>query len=423
MMRSLRARLLPLHLGVALQGFVLWYPVEKLFMTEIGFDAATVGIMAAAYAAVVPLFEVPSGVLADRWSRRGVLVVASAALAVCSLVSGLSTNVPTYIAGVLALGLYFAMYSGTLEAMVYDTVLEETGGSAGFERRLGRVRFVESVALVASSLAGGVVAGLLDTRATYFLTVPFALGSIACYLRFREPTLHRAAERTPLREHLATTARAAHRQLLPIIALAVLTPMLMQVIFEFGPLWLVVLGVSAVRYGPYWAGLMSTLGLGGLLAGWLARPARLAAAACLIAASMAVLAVSHDFLTVTAAQIVAALLLVALGVHVTQLLHDAVPSTVRAGVASGVSTLSWLVFLPFSLLFGWISDSAGLHRAAVLLVGAAVAIGLLLGWTKNRDHGHQAVVRVDDDVVAGVDGRDRVGVEVGDGRYAGDDRA
>jgi predicted MFS family arabinose efflux permease len=380
--RRLATRLLPLHLGIALQGFVLWFPVEKLFMTEIGFDAASVGVMAAAYAAVVPLFEVPSGVLADRWSRRGVLVVASVALAVCSLVGGLSTNVPTYIAGVLALGLYFAMYSGTVDAMVYDTIIEETGDSAGFERRIGRVRFVESVALVASSLAGGAIASLLDPRATYFLTVPFALASIACYLRFREPTLHRAAEHTPLRKHLATTFRAAHRQLLPIIALAMLTALLTQAIFEFGPLWLVALGVPAVRYGPYWAGLMSTLGIGGLIAGWLARPARLAAAACLIIASMAVLAVSHDFLTVTAAQIVGALLLVALGVHTSQLLHDAVPSTVRAGVASGVSTLFWLMFLPFSLIFGMISKNSGVHQAATLLIGAAALVALFLVYAR-----------------------------------------
>ena len=33
---------------------MLWVPVEKLFMSEIGFDPAAVGLMAAAYAAVVP---------------------------------------------------------------------------------------------------------------------------------------------------------------------------------------------------------------------------------------------------------------------------------------------------------------------------------------------------------------------------------
>ncbi|GAB1509609.1 hypothetical protein JCM33774_16500 [Actinophytocola sp. KF-1] len=358
-----------------MQGFVLWYPVEKLFMAEIGFDAASVGVMAAAYAVVVPLFEVPSGVLADRWSRRGVLVVASVALAVCSLIGGLSTNVPTYIAGVLALGLYFAMYSGSVDAIVYDTVLAETGD---FEQRLGRVRFVESVALVGSSLAGGVLAGLLDARVTYFMTIPFSLASIACYLRFREPTLHRAETRPPLRAHLATTFRAAHHGLVPVIALAVLTAVLTQVVFEFGPLWLVALGVPAVLYGPYWAGLMSTLGIGGLLVGRLARRNRLLGTAAVLVAAVVVLCVSHDFAVVTAAQVVAALLLVALGIHASRLLHDAIPSTVRAGVTSGVSSLSWLVFLPLSLLFGLVSEARGVHRAAWLLVAVALAVGLLL---------------------------------------------
>ena len=59
---------------------------------------------------------------------------------------------PHYIVGALVLGVYFAMYSGTMDAVVYDTVLEETGDSDAFEQRIGRVRFVESVALVASSL-------------------------------------------------------------------------------------------------------------------------------------------------------------------------------------------------------------------------------------------------------------------------------
>lgn len=377
-MSPLTRRLLPLYAGVALQGFLLWLPVEKLFMNEIGFDAASVGVMAATYAAVVPLFEVPSGVLADRWSRRGVLIVASVALAVCSLVGGLSTTVPAYIASVLALGLYFAMYSGSLEAAVYDTVLEEVGSSAEFEKKLGRVRFVESVALVGSSLAGGMLAGLLDARTTYFLTIPFTLASIACYLRFREPTLHRGETRTPLRAHLVTTFRAAHRGLVPVIALAVLTAVLTQVVFEFGPLWLVALAVPAVLYGPYWAGLMSTLGIGGLLVGQLTRPSRLAGAGVVLVLAVVTLTVSHDFVVVTVAQVVAALLLVAVGIHATRLLNDAIPSTVRAGVTSGVSSLSWLVFLPVSLLFGVVSEASGVHRAAWLLVGVAAAVTLLL---------------------------------------------
>src|SRR4030095_2275356 len=124
---SLRRRLLPLQLAVALQGFMLWVRVEKLFMNEIGFDAATVGVMAAAYAPLVPLGQIPPGILADRWSRRGVLIVASTALMLTSLVGGLSNSVPLYIVSALFLAVYFAMYSGTMEAAVYAPLLGETG--------------------------------------------------------------------------------------------------------------------------------------------------------------------------------------------------------------------------------------------------------------------------------------------------------
>ena len=66
-------RLAPLYAASFLQNLALWVPIEKLFMTTIGFNAASIGAMAAVYAVVVPVLEVPSGVLADRWSRRGVL--------------------------------------------------------------------------------------------------------------------------------------------------------------------------------------------------------------------------------------------------------------------------------------------------------------------------------------------------------------
>ena len=43
------------------------------------------------------------------------------------LIGGLSHSVGVYILGALMLGVYFAMYTGTTDAIVYDTVLEETG--------------------------------------------------------------------------------------------------------------------------------------------------------------------------------------------------------------------------------------------------------------------------------------------------------
>jgi MFS family permease len=386
---ALRRRLRPLHAAVFLQGFMLWVSVEKLFMTELGFDAAAVGVTAAAYSALVPLLELPTGILADRWSRRGVLILSSVAITLGALLGGLSQNVTMYVISALLFGVYVACYSGTLDSVVYDTVLEETGDGGDFERRLGRVRAVEAVALVASALAGGWLAGLLEPRVTYFLTVPFALASIAGYALFREPRLHRAAEPVALRRHLGLTVRAVTRRgrLLPIVTLGVLAAVISQLVFEFGPLWLVALAVPAAAYGPYWAGLVSTLGFGGLLAGRLRldRPVNAWAAAGAMTVAALLLTVDTGLVAVTAAQVTLALLTGLAAIHVSAVLHDAVPSAIRSGVASGVSSLSWLAFLPVALGFGALSTAQGVHRAGWLLVALAVLAGVLLAATARSE--------------------------------------
>src|SRR5205814_611158 len=49
-------------------------------------------------------------------------IISSAAAAASALVGGLSHNVATYIVAALILGVYFAMNSGTVDSVVYDTV-------------------------------------------------------------------------------------------------------------------------------------------------------------------------------------------------------------------------------------------------------------------------------------------------------------
>jgi hypothetical protein len=380
--RSLARRLLPLQVAVGLQGMILWVPVEKLFMTQIGFDAASVGVMAAAYAAVVPLLEVPSGILADRWSRNWVMVCATIALIASSLLGGLSTNVAMYVVAAMILGVYFAFSSGTVDSIVYDVVLEETGSSDAYETWIGRIRMVESGAFVASALAGGVLAGWTSARLTYFVSVPIIAVAIVAFLRFNEPRLHRAADPVALRAHVALTFRTMTRQreVRRVILLAALVALLSQAVFEFGPLWLVALDAPAALFGPYWAALVSTLGVGGYLASKLdlGRRATVLPLALLGPAAALALSQTGSLAAVIGAQVVLALSLAIIGIHAGRLLHDGVPSTIRAGVSSGVGTFSWMLFLPFSLGFGWFARERGVQPSGWFLAGAALLVGLLL---------------------------------------------
>jgi MFS family permease len=381
--RVLRRRLFPLHASVLLVNVFLWVPIEKLFMNEIGFDPASVGVMAAAYAAVVPVLEIPSGILADRWSRRGVLLMAYAALLVSTAIGGISTTVPMYVLGAMFLGVYFAMQSGTLDAVVYDTVLEVTGSGDRFERVIGRVRLIESVALVGSALAGGVLASLTSARLTYFLTLPFMALSMVVLRSFREPRLHRADEPMSLRSQVTTTYRTLLQRgcLLPLVTVMVLTGMLTNVMFEFGPLWLVALAAPAVLFGPHWAGLTSSFGVGGLLAGRVRfdAPATLATIVVLMGTSSAALVLSRHIGVIIGAQVLLAVLLVTTTIFLTAQLHEAIPSNIRSGVASGIGTFTWLGFLPFGLVFGQVSKHAGVHTAGwMIVVTTLLAAGFLV---------------------------------------------
>jgi MFS family permease len=380
--RTLARRLLPLQIGVALQGLILWVPIEKLFMTQIGFDAASVGVMAAAYAAVVPLLEVPSGILADRWSRSWVMILGCVALMISSLLGGMSHSVIAYVIAAMILGIYFAFSSGTVDSIVYDTVVEETGSNALYEKWIGRTRAVESAAFVLSSLAGGVLTQYTSARFTYFVTIPLVGLAIIAFLRFHEPRLHQAAERVTLRSHIALTFRTmiTSRTVLRVLLLVAAAGLLTQAVFEFGPLWLVEQGAPAVLYGPYWAVLVSTFGIAGLLIAKLNLERRLMLAVLIILSLTASLLLTwtRSLTVLVAAQVVLGLVLAIIGIHAGRLMHDAVPSSIRAGVSSGAGTMTWMLFLPFSLVFGWAAQENGVHWSGFMFAGAVVVVGVLL---------------------------------------------
>lgn len=379
--RKVSRRLRPLYVAVFLQSFVIWFAAEKLFLDDIGFTPADIGLMAAVYAAVVPLVEFPSGVLADRWSRRGIFVVSCLTMAVCSALGGLSQGVWLYLVCAAFLGVTIAMESGAVDSMVYDLLVEETGDGSDFTRWVGRARLLQGLGLTAGAILGGVLSELTAPRATYFATEPPLLAAVVVVLWFREPRLNRTEERVSLRDQVLVTIRTIGDRgaVIPALVLGAVSGVALQLVYEFGPLWLVALAVPAVLFGPHAAALTATLAAGGALAArmpW-SRKGALTALGAAMTVAAAITAVSHDLMVIFAAQVVAALALVLVEIHATQRLHDAIPSQVRAGVASGASTVTWLAFVPAALAFGWVAEVAGVHTAGWLFT-ALVALSAVL---------------------------------------------
>lgn len=381
-LNPLTRRMLPLYIGAFFQGFVLWYAIEKLFMRGIGFDDASIGVMVAIYSAAMLLIETPSGILADRWSRKGVLIVASVCLAISALICGISNDIPTYFVGAIFWGVFFALYTGTYDSIVYDTLLEERGHTKDFEKHYGRIKIIDSLALVAGSLLGGVIAEFFGLRETYYISVPLALVSIGALVVFREPKLHKADMIISIKEQVTSTFRAIARRgaLIPILVALIAFGLIEASLFEFGQLWLIALIAPAIVYGPANALLLGTLGVGGYIArhfrmnsSWL-----MAVFLVIMLVSILMLILSRLLPVAIIAQAILGIGVVAIGVVLLKLLHDELPSNVRAGSASAVSTLSRLFLIPLALAFGYLSKNESVFNAAwlwfALLVIASIFI-------------------------------------------------
>lgn len=370
--KTLARRLFPLYVAGFFQGFVLWYTVEKLFMRSIGFDDAGIGMMVAVYSVIMLLTETPSGILADRWSRKGMLVIASLALAISSVVGGLSHGIAVYLISACFWGIFYALYSGMYDSIVYDLLFELKGDSALFQRYYGRIKAWDSVALVSSSLLGGVIAGQFGMRAAYLWTVPLSLLSVVALLFFKEPKLHKAQAAVSIKTHVRSTFKAVMQkgQLLPVAAVSIIFTVLNAFIFEFSQLWLIALAVPLFLFGTANAALLSTTGLGGLAADYLQmhRYGVMRVTMLVMVLSSLGLVVFRSAAAIVVCQALLATGLVGLGVVFSRLLHDLLPTQVRAGASSAVNTVARVLVIPLALLFGFISREYGIYQSSWLFV-------------------------------------------------------
>jgi len=134
--------------------FILIYAVEKLFFLSRGLDLAQIGVLLFVWSVMTLILEVPTGAIADRWSRRKMLVLSGVFFSICYLIWIVSTSFGMFLLGFLfrTLGATFA--SGTLQAYVYD-FLTVHDLEAEFERIWGNGNALRTLGIGVAMLLGG----------------------------------------------------------------------------------------------------------------------------------------------------------------------------------------------------------------------------------------------------------------------------
>lgn len=343
-------------------------------MVGIGFDSATIGLMIAVYSTVILLFEIPSGILADRWSRKGVLVLSGITLASSALLGGLSTTVPMYIAAMAIWGFGAAMRSGIYDSIIYDTLVEQNGHAKSFKRHMGHYQIVEGAALVLGALVGGLLADQLGMGETYLLSVPVALLSFVFLYFFHEPTLHKAETETKLAVHIRQVFRIVLRQkelamlLIALIALGIV----LDGTLEFSQLWFIAVAMPVLFFGPLYALVLSSFSIAGFLAKFVHQTKFVYFTLAAVLMALLGLTMQSHFIILGILQVIVCAGTGVILIALTHQLHDHLPSQLRSGASSTVSTITRLVMIPFILFFGFVADQQTIFIATLLLVAACV---------------------------------------------------
>ena len=393
-------RLRPLYATGFIHSFVLWYSIEKLFMRSVGLNDYLITIATLVYIVVMMVANIPLGILADRWSRKGVLYIATCALIGSSLVCGLSHGLAMYATGISVWGLFYAAYAGTYDSAIYDVVLEETGSADAFEHCYGRVQMFEATAFITSALLSALVARYFSLRVEYFLTIPFTCCAFLTLSRFREPSLHRTVPRLHLAAHLGRIVHGTTKGNVGWIVVALVANcVVMRLLIEFYQLWYLGLALPVIWYGPSCALMYSGAWSGGALAN------RLRGGRTVLVAGLGTVAIAfglfvRDPIVVVAVQVATIFGVTVLNIALTRYLHDAMPSTIRAGASSVVSTIGYGVFVPTALAFGLFSRGHGIFAASVFVV---VPLGVMClsvararRWAPRAAQPAQVVARLDD---------------------------
>ena len=104
----------------ALSELVPYYPLYALLFLDTGLSNAQISALFAVWSVTSLLTEVPAGALADRWSRRGVVVLAGVLQAAAFVIWTAAPQAWAFALGFVVWGVSGALVSGASEALVYD---------------------------------------------------------------------------------------------------------------------------------------------------------------------------------------------------------------------------------------------------------------------------------------------------------------
>lgn len=247
------------------------YVIERLFWEERGMTVEMVVYTEMIFAAAIVLLEVPTGMIADRWGRKRMLIV-SAVMGCCEFsILLFATEFWHFAVVVLLAAVGSSASSGAEDALLYDSLLSG-GKETLFEKIAGRLNAIDIVSTIVAALCGSLLAGRFGFSFNYWLSLLSMLVALALTLSLREPARSGnpddETQPIPIRAYLSASIRFFRRH--PSVRLVVLSGMIagaaINFVDEFWQTYLDRIGIPVFYFGLFSAAIFLLRLPGNLLA-------------------------------------------------------------------------------------------------------------------------------------------------------------
>ncbi|HZB19171.1 MAG TPA: MFS transporter [Blastococcus sp.] len=335
----------------ALSELVPLYPLYALLFLDTGLSGAQISMLFAVWSITSFITEVPAGVLADRWSRRGVVVLAGVLQAAGFAVWTAAPEAWAFAVGFVIWGLSGALVSGASEALVYDG-LAAVGAEGSYARVNGWMTSAELLVQVPTAFAASALFAVGGYPLVGWASVAVCLAAAALALRFPEaPRTVEDGDEETLREGVVESLRSPSLRVL-VLSVALIGGL--DAIEEYFPVLAGDWGVPTTAV-PFAVLVIALAGAAGAALGGRAdrlRGGTLLALLVVAAGCLAAAAVWARPAALVAVAVFYALYLAVLVVAEARL-QDGIASTHRATITSvaglGIEVASLLVFAAWAL--------------------------------------------------------------------------
>ena len=178
--KSVPRALLLLKIGWFFTNFLMIVPVVVLVYTQKGISIGDFFLLQGLFRIAVFLFEIPSGYLSDRFSRRRVLMLGTLIHFVGFATLAMAYGFWQLMLGEALLGISGALFSGTLEAYTYD-LLKRNHTQKNFLKEFGAITTSSQSAEFIAAIIGGYLFYRIGGNGILWLESLFCLVATALF--------------------------------------------------------------------------------------------------------------------------------------------------------------------------------------------------------------------------------------------------